>query len=216
MTVLEIKNYCWSLLDDLNGDYFTAPEMLRYINQCTQETQKKLVLSGNNWYAKIDTSTSTVVNQRNYSLPTDFLKMNRLESVININTVSEQWYPITSITLNQKDQNFLESEPTGFYFLKSTLYLTPPPKTIRTLRMYYTYRVAQVALDADIPDVPEEFHEYIANLVVQRCFLKDGRSAELVERQIMQVEESLKAEAIERAQDHASTVVIVEEDYPGY
>lgn len=214
MTVLDIKNYVWSLVDDLNGDYFTSAQLLIYINQCQQETQKKLVLSGNNWYLKT-TTAALVVNQYIYTLPTDFLKLNRLESCINIGTTNEERYSIKSITLNQKDDFFQDSEPIGYYFVKSEIYLTPPPKSVRTLRYYYTYRIAPVVLDADIPDVPEEYHEYIANLVAQRCFLKDGRDPGFILTQIKEVEANLTASAIERAQDHASTVVVISEDYAG-
>lgn len=216
MTVLDIENYVASLVDDLNFDYFTKPQLLRFINQAAQQTQQKLVLAGNNWYVKLDVSVPTVINQTNYALPTDFLKMNRLESVLNISTVNEQWYTLNSVTLNQKDMNYIDTESSCFYFLKNTLYLQPPPQTVRTLRMYYTYRIADVVLDADIPDVPPEYHEYIANLVAQRCFLKDGRDPGFILTQLKEVEDNLAASAIERAQDHASTVVIIAEDYSGY
>ncbi len=214
MTVLQIQNYVWSLCDDLSGNYFTSAELLIYINQATQETQKKLILSGNNWYITVSTA-AIAVGQVSYSPPVDCLKINRLESVLNPGA-NEERYPLTSITLNQKDDFYLDSDSMAWFFVGNDIHLTPTPKTARILRYYYTYRVPQLTLTSETPDVPSEFHEYIANLVVQRCFLKDGRNADLVERQIQQVEENLKADAIERAQDHASTVVIVENDYAGY
>lgn len=212
MTVLEIKNYVASLVDDLQMTYFTPTELLRYINQEMRETQKKLIAAGNNWYIKIDESQSTVVNQIAYTVPTDFLKFNRIELCTNINTTSETRYNISSITLNQKDMMFAQSDVTCFYLLKKTLYLVPQATTIRTIRMYYTYLIPEVANDSDVPDVPPEYHEYIAMLVAAQCFLKDGRDASFILKKTMMVEEALKADAIERNQDHASTVVICDND----
>lgn len=215
MTVAQIKAYVASLVDDLNFDYFTNTELLRFINQAQQEVQKRLILAGNNWYVTIDATQSTVINQANYTLPTDFLKMNRLELVLNPGS-QEQRYALKSITLNQKDMGFQAADSVGWYILKSTLYLNPLPQTVRTIRMYYTYRIAEVTSDSDTPDVPSEYHEYLAHLVAAKCFLKDGRDASFILQQIKFVEDNLTASAIERAQDHASQVVVVDEDVTVY
>ena len=211
MTVGQIKAYVASMVDDLQFAYFTEPELLRYINQMQQETQKLLIQAGNNWYTTIDATQSTVINQGNYTVPTDFLKMNRIELVTNAG-VNETRYSIQSITLNQKDAVSFDSDVAGFYILKSTLWLSPFPSTVRLIRMYYTYRIAAVAVDADIPDVPLEYHEYIADRVAEICFLKDGRDASFIRYKCDKVEQFLKQDAIERSQDHASRVVIVNDD----
>lgn len=211
MTVGQIKAYVASMVDDLQFDYFTETELLRYINQMQAETQKLLIQAGNNWYTTIDATQSTVVNQGNYTVPTDFLKMNRIELVQNPGT-NETRYAIQSITLNKKDSICFDSDVAGFYILKSTLWLSPFPTTVKTIRMYYTYRIAAVAVDADIPDVPLEYHEYIADRVAEICFLKDGRDASFIRYKCDKVEQFLKQDAIERSQDHASRVVIVDED----
>lgn len=216
MTTGEIKAYVASLVDDLSFGYFTQAELLRYINQEIRETQKKLIAAGNNWYVKIDQSQSTVVNQIAYSVPTDFLKFNRIELVDNPG-VNETRYPLCSIVLSQKDNVYTDFQPIGFYLLKSTLYLTPVPTIVKTIRMYYTYLIPEVVLDADIPDVPVEYHEYVANLVAAKCFLKDGRDPGFIMASVKMVEDALKADAIERNQDHASVVVVVDDSgYGGY
>lgn len=211
MTVGEIKAYVWSMVDDLNGDYFTSPEVLRYINQMQQEVQKLLIQSGNNWYVIIDQTQSTVINQGNYTVPTDFLKMNRIELVQNPG-VNETRYSIQSIPLSQKDAICFDSDVAGFYLLKNTLWFSPFPTTVKTIRLYYTYRIPPVAVDADIPDVPLQYHEYLADRVAEICFLKDGRDASFIRAKCMSTEQDLKNDAIERNQDHASRVVSVDED----
>ena len=211
MTVGEIKAYVASMVDDKQFAYFTETELLIYINQEMRETQKLILQAGSNWYVKIDQSQSTVVNQANYTLPTDFLIMNRIELVTNPG-VNETRYSVQSIVLNQKDSIAWDNDVAGFYFLKNTLYFAPIPRTVRTIRMYYSYLIPEVALDADTPDVPPQYHEYIADRVACTCFLKDGRDPSFILRRTQIVEDALKQTAIERAQDHASRVVIVDED----
>lgn len=211
MTVQQIYDYVGSLVDDKDFGYFTTTELLRYINQKAREVQKELVLAGNNWYVQIDESQTTTINQANYTLPTDFLKMNRIELVQNPGT-NEQRYPLVSITLNQKDRLYLEADTSCYYLLKNTLYLNPMPKTVKTIRMYYTYRIAECTSSSDTPDVPAEYQEYLANLVVMKCFLKDGRDPGFILNEVEMVRKALAASAIERAQDHASTVVVMDDD----
>lgn len=211
MTVGEIKAYVASMVDDLQFAYFTESELLRYINQMMRECQKLLLQSGNNWYVKIDQSQQTVLNQIAYTLPTDFLIMNRVELVQNPG-VNETRYSVQSIVLNQKDSIAFDSDVAAFYILKDTFYLTPQPQTVKTIRMYYSYLIPEVALDADVPDVPKQYHEYIADRVAETCFLKDGRDASFIRFRCDQVEKALLQTAIERNQDHASRVVIVDDD----
>lgn len=215
MNVGQIKSYVWSLCDDLAGSYFTTTELTRFINQEQQETQKQLVLSGNNWYLKVDQSGSTVVNQQGYTLPTDLLAINRIELVQNPG-VNEAVFPLTSITLNQKDafQNF-SGMPCAYYLQKNTIQMIPAPQQVWTIRYYYTYQIADISSDSDTPDVPTEFHEYLAKRVAMQCFIKDGRDATLLLRDIQKVEDDLKARAIERAQDRMSTIVINSDDALG-
>lgn len=211
MTLGQIKSYVWSMVDDLNGDYFTTAELTRYANQMLRECQKLLIQSGNNWYVQIDATQSTVINQANYTLPTDFLKINRLELVQNPGT-NETRYAVQNIPLAQKDSIAFDSDVAAFYILKSTLYLTPLPQTVKTIRIYYTYRVAEMTSDSDTPDLPSEFHEYLADRIAETCFLKDGRDASFIRQRCDQVEQYMKADAIERSQVSASRVVIVDDD----
>lgn len=217
MTLGQMKAYIASLVDDLNYGYFTETQLLRFINQAQRETQKKLIQAGNNWYLKENTSLTTVANQSDYSLPSDFLKLNRLEVVRNISTPNETINALSSITLNQKDFFPTSGDPIAFYFKKNTLVLTPKPQSSGdTLRLTYTYRVLDLVNDNDVPDVPEEFHDYMAHLATIQCFIKDGRDASLLVSYTKEVEKRLDADAIERAQDRASTIVQTIDDVMGF
>lgn len=213
MNLGEMKAYIGSLVDDKAYAYFTEPELTRFINQSAKETQKRLIQSGNNWYVKKDETIVTVVGQQFYNFPSDFMKLNRMELVTDINTNSEVSLTLNSITLNQQDA-FSKSAatPVGFFDMKSTFGLVPKPDSVKTLRMYYTYRIVEVSSNSDIVDVPEEFHTYVCHLAAIQCFLKDNRDASLLMRWTSEVERNLDKDAEQRLQDQANKVVLTSED----
>lgn len=211
MTLAQIKAYVASMTDDIDMAYFTTTELTRYANQMLRETQKLLLQAGNNWYVQIDATASTVVNQANYTLPTDFLVMNRLELVQNPG-VNETRYSIAHIALSQKDSIAFDSDVAGFYILKNTLYFAPVPQTVRTIRYYYSYLVAEMTSDSDTPDLPAQYHEYLADRIAETCFLKDGRDASFIRFRCDQVEKALLQTSIERSQVGSSVVLCVDDD----
>jgi len=213
MNVGEMFTYISYVVDDLGFGYFTKPQLLRFLNQSAQECQKKLLAAGQNWYLKIDQTQTTIANQKLYTLPTDLMDLNRIELVQNPG-INEIRVALTSITLNQQDgfANVVAT-PVAFYFQKNQIALVPTPdNSVYTIRIYYSYRIPEVVLEADIIDAPSEFHEYICNLAILKCFMKDGRDASLILRYTDDVEKRLEKQAIQRAQDRANTIVITSDD----
>lgn len=211
MTVGEMKAYIASEVDDLQMSYFTAAELLRFINQAAAECQKLLNRSAMYYNTKIDISVSTVVNQQLYAIPTDCMEINRIELVMNPG-VNEQAYPVKSISLNEKDAFPRYGQPFCWYWASTQIALAPIPQNVWVIRYYYTYRIPAVAGDSDTVDVPIDYHEYICNLAIKKCFLKDGRNADLVIQELKDVENRLEAQAQSRTQDRARSVIVVDGD----
>lgn len=216
MNVGEMCSYISYLVDDLNFGYFTKPQLYRFINQAAAEAQKKLIAAGNNWYLKKDESQTTIINQELYTPPTDLMDINRIELVQNPGP-NETRYPLTSITLNQKDMfGYNPAQTYAFYFFKNQIAFVPIPNTNQyTIRFYYTYRIAEITGDSDTVDMPAEFHEYVCHLAALKCFIKDGRDASLLLKFTDDVEKRLERQAIQRAQDRATTIVQTSTDF-GY
>ncbi len=173
MDLGELKNLTADWLDDGNFGYFTASKVTEWINNAQKKVQMLLVNTGNLRYV-VKSKTTLVANQSDYVLPDDFMKENRLVIVQNIDTASEVELPILPITLNE--QNFVSEVaaiPQFFYIKKGRFVLLPEPDTAYTLRLYYSYRVADLALDIDEPDIPEEYHELLAIEAAHTGLIKD-------------------------------------------
>lgn len=211
MTTGEIITYMSYLVDDLELGYFTQPQMLRFLNQSLREAQKLLCLAGNNWYVKVSTR-DVVANQRDYMLPCDFLYLHRLELRTPANGITPNNYDrqvLDSITINQQDNFSTYAQPIAFYLEKNYLILTPIPQNADfTMWLWWSKMVDEVTQDSDVPDIPTEYVEYLAQKATSLCFVKDDRAMDNILPVFIETEKRLKAAAIERAQNQASRVVI--------
>jgi hypothetical protein len=175
MTFAELRQLVSYWVDDINQTYFTPTQLNRFLNNAQREVQKLLVLAGQDYYVKCAVTT-LVVNQREYVFPDDFYKVNRLEVITSGTAPNENTAVIKPITINQKDL-VLDSTgtPFAYYMKRNRFVLLPAPDAALTLRMDYSYKVADMVLDTDLPDVPEPYHEFIAVLGAIDCFVKDTR-----------------------------------------
>lgn len=207
MTRAELQSMVSYWLDDLSNNYFTTTQINIWLNNAQKEVQKRLLQSGNNRYLKCVT-TPTVVNQDNYVLPDDFLKLHRVEIITGGTAPNEQAYQLTAMTLNQRLMVYTGSASPMFYYLKKNrLVMQPPPDTAQTLRLWYSYLVADMSLDTDTPDVPTEYHELIALLAAEDGFIKDDRDNSKLKIKIAQYDEMLKQDAQERQVDQTRSIV---------
>lgn len=164
------------IVDDLNFSYFTTAQVQFWINNAQREVQKKLLQTPGNWYAKRVT-TPTVQNQSDYVLPTDFLKIHRVELVLSGTAPNEIKGPICFITPNEIDQLPPgPGTPSCAYILQNTMSVFPAPDTAgQTIRIFYSYLVADMVSSGDTPDTPYQYEELIGLLAARDAFIKDQR-----------------------------------------
>lgn len=207
MNFLQLQNLTAGWLDDLNFGYFTTDQVKVWLNNAQKRVQKRLLKAGELYY-KLDVQTTLVVNQRNYQLPDDFKKLHYLELVITGTYPNESIQPINPITENQK---YIIQGGVGtpqYYTISGNqLFIRPAPDTALVMRMGYSYEVADMTLDADIPDVPESYHELLPLLATEDGFLKDGRASEILVKKIAEFSIETDQDAQERNQDQPRGIV---------
>lgn len=217
MTLSELRTLTSVWLDDLQFGYFSAAQIDVWLNNALQEAQKLLIDAGQNYYIACPVVTSLVINQREYVLPIDFKKLHRLEVIVSGTTPNEDVVPLQPITLNQQDLVPNKTGQPAFYYVKKNrLVLYPAPDTTLNLRLYYSYRVADMTLDTDEPDLPEEYHEYIAIKATLDGFLRDGRDPGAFLAKLSDYEDKMKMAANERLQDQPRQIVETGSDSVGY
>jgi hypothetical protein len=211
----ELRSLCLYWLDDLNAGYFTPPQVNTFLNNGLKEVAKRLVKASENYYLKCVT-TPLVANQRDYVLPQDFLKVQRLEIITGGTAPNYTVSPLSPITINQQDLMALtDSYPSVYYIKKSRITVLPTPSTAATIRMWYTYVPVSMTEDTDTPDCPERYQELIACYAARDGFIKDDRGSDLLERKIKQYEDDMDADAKERSQDSGRQVIYTGNDSIG-
>lgn len=212
MTFRQLKDLVAYWLDDLQFGYFSETQVAVWLNNAQTELQKKLLQAGQNYYTKC-VQTTLVVNQRDYSLPQDFKKLHRLEVVVSGTSPNESLTMLVPITLNQQDLVIQgASTPAAYTILRNKLTVRPAPDTALTMRMTYSYQVEDMALDTDIPDAPEAYHEMIALMAAQDGFIKDGRASELLVKKLSEYQKQLDQDAQERNVDMPRSIVETGDD----
>ena len=207
MTLSELTTLLLSWVDDANGAYFTSAQTNLFLNRAQQEVQKQLIQAGEMYYTKA-VETTTVANQGDYVLPSDFMIVNRLELVLSGSGTSEDKRYLVPISLNEQYKFGIQTgTPEVYAIKKDRITLFPTPDAALTLRLYYSYRVTDMSSSSDSPDVPTEYHEYVALLAARDCFIKDDRPLNNLETKINYYLRLMKETYEDRRQDQSRFVI---------
>lgn len=207
MTFLELQTLTSDILDDTANGYFTLPVLKQRLNLSLRELQKRLI-SANKEYYSIAVQTNTIINQAAYAVPSDFIQILRFSYVTQGTGTTADEAKVFEMTPNQRDLlSDVSGAPKFYYFQRNNLILAPVPDAIYTLRLEYSYYVADMVNDSDLPDAPQQFHPYIAYMTARDCMVKDARNIASIEAQLNQYELLLKQIAVQRDADGARMVV---------
>jgi hypothetical protein len=215
MTRAELKTLMRSWLDDTSGGYFNDSNCNTWLNLAQRRVQMDLLQAGQNYY-EISVETPLVIGQADYLFPADFITLNRLEVIYSGSGVNENRIPLKPITTNQQDMVPITSgNPTNYYLKRDRFTISPTPQSALTMRLYYSYRVADMGADSDVPDVPEHFMEYVAVVAAYDGFIKDDRAPENLMAKKKQYEDVLKKMASSRNED-VSRQIVITSDYDNF
>lgn len=201
MTLLQMRTLVWDTLDDPNGSYFTQSIVNLRLNLAMWELQKRLISANQEFFLSC-VKTNTVVNQQAYALPTDFIQTVRLEWYEQGTSLTSLPRKIEFMTPNQRDLILnVTGDPQYWTFSKNNILLWPIPSRIVEVHLEYNYQTAFMSADADVPDMPLQYHEYIPILATRDGLIRDGRPIAPIETKLKEFEELLKQIAVQRRAD---------------
>lgn len=204
MTRGQIRDLTSVVLDDVNNGYFTTAQLNVWINNNQREIQKQLLNAGQDYYT-ICATAPTVANLARYTFPSDFVKLQRLSLVVTDtgNPDTSTYQALTEITRMEQDNVMVQStgNPIWYYVNKDFFTVLPTPTSVITMHMDYSYRVADMSSDSDVPDVPEDYHEYMAILSARDGFLRDGRDLAPIQQKLKYYDDMLTKNKQQRTQD---------------
>jgi hypothetical protein len=171
---------------DNTSSFFKDSTLLNFYNQAQQRIQNKLVQSFENWLVT-STSVSLVNGQEGYSLPSDMLKVVRIEDVQD--TTSP--VPLTPMSLNDKDDvsrggvwvNLTSTRSVTNYAIKGKSFIVRPIPNINAtnaLKIYYSKRLPDFSSASSVSELPLEYHELLALGIVRRALIQQEASTEAI------------------------------------
>ena len=208
MTLSEMRTLYWDYLDDPSGGYFTQSVANTRLNLAARELQKRLLNANKQYYATC-VKTNTVVDQAKYALPSDFMQIVSLSIVLSGSGDTATKQAIQEVSPNSSEalNAPVSGDPMFYYFQKNYIVLKPAPDRIVELHLDYSYLIADMAGDADEPDIPEQYHEYIPALAAETGFLKDGRPLAPIDKKLKDLEQLITSIAKQRNIDRPRMIV---------
>ena len=191
MTLLEVINGAREVLKDKlsptrtfpddSSSFFTDSEMTDWFNWAQIEVQGILMQTHENWFTT-STSISLVANQENYSIPTDCLKISRLEDVTGGVDDPIEIFPIG---LNDKDSYYkpydsYNTTVRNYAIHGNKLLFRPIPKNSYAsgIKLYYSKIVDTLTSASSCSTIPNQYHELIMWGVVENGLIKQEANAE--------------------------------------
>lgn len=215
MNFLQMQEAVSYTLDDLSFGYFTTTQVKRWLNNAQFEAQKIIVQSDEGSFVKC-VQTTCIVGQDEYVLPEDMLKINRVQIIQSPDTANELSSQIFPVVLSQIAKfTRTNAYPSVYYLRRNRLVLVSPPDNTYTLRIDYTYRLAELVNDSDTSEIETQYHEYLTILAAIDGFLKDDRAATQLIAKKQWYEKLFEEDAEDRKVDTPRHVIMMDDDIGG-
>jgi len=186
MNLGEIQNLARAKADEQNtGDFIGETELVSYVNQglrfiyaqITQKWEDFFVLRGTSGNGGL---FSLVIGQDEYALPATLQKLTLVQMRIATNSSNDAWITLNRVNpANDGDDTYYPLRNdllyrSGYYVAGNNLYIQPVPTEALQIRLHFIPRVTALAVNTDIPGIPEEYHEILAEYAAIHMLRKSG------------------------------------------
>lgn len=228
MQLSDIRDSARSKSDEQTTGFISNTELDRFINQGQNFIYGKIVQRFEDYFIAKGTSLNgglitTVASQQSYDLPTNLIKVVRVEQRPAGSTDDNQWRKVDRGNIgNDRVDDFYplrEGYVPGFaYFIAGNqLHLRPVPSQIFSLRLWFIPRATALVNPTDTPTLPEEYHELIAEYGAIQNLRKSGESIWKEAMDIFNIELANLLETIEMRDQNSEQMLITDDsDYIRY
>lgn len=172
-----------SISDMQNTQFVTDTEIVAWLNKGYRRLYNHL-LNAYDMYKISSDDLTMIANQKDYTLPADFLK---LVKVFWVSGGKE--YPLTRKTLHNVDADFYSGgNPKGYSLLGDEIRFWPTPQAAGTIRLYYN--PAATVFTSASTDIDFEQHqdEYCIYYAAREAKIKEETPFVEIERKMLELE----------------------------
>lgn len=185
MDLTDLRDSARSKADEQSSGFISDVELDRFLNQGLRLIYGKIVQNFEDYFIVKGTALNggliaVTANDNEYSLPTNMLKLVRVERRNTNDSNENNWRKLMRLNIgNDQINDFFpirEGRDQGFgYFVAGNkLFLRPVPSGGFDMRLWFIPKVTTMSSTTDEPEVPEEYHELIAEYGAIQCLAKSG------------------------------------------
>lgn len=171
LSVAEIITRVQRQFGDEAEAQITQADIIRWINDAMRE------IANNNNLLQVKATANTTVNVNSYALPVGIARLHsvRFRGLVLQSTTQEQIDELIGATDLTVQQGYPVGTPRYYWIWAGQINLYPAPDTTSTtdLELYYTRQAIPVDDPADIPEVPEQYHNRIVEYCLARAYELD-------------------------------------------
>jgi hypothetical protein len=224
MNLGTIRTMARDKADESPTSFIGNPEVNRYINQGLRNIYGKICQRFENYFITKGTNAngglfSTTADVQEYALPTTMQKLVRVEHRQLASRSENDWLALQTLNIgNDRVRTFYPPREGygpgpgfGYFIAGNNIYLRPTPSHVFEVRLWFIPRVTELSADTDIPVIPEEYHEMLAEYAAIQMLAKSGEGIWKERSDIFKVELDSLLESIEMRNQSSEQMIITDE-----
>lgn len=217
MTLIEVIDAARSILNepldsarsfpDNTSGFWTDNILMTYHNMVQQEIQQELIQTFEDFFVT-QTNISIVNGTAEYNLPSDFVKLRRVEDIRQ--SPPAEILPVSLNHREVQEDGYLASAGEGRYYLRGTQIVltdTPAFTNASAVRLHYIKRLADVTASTSTSEIPTEHHRLLIWGIVKLALHQQQSDTGMAEREYERHIARMKQQAEDRQLQRPRKVV---------
>lgn len=223
MNLAQVRTLSRAKADEESGDFIGEVELDSYINQglrfiygqIVQKFEDYFIVEGTVGNGGLITQVSGTYS---YDLPSTLQKLVVVQMRRTSTTSDDAWIRLdrTNVANNGIDIYYPLREDllhkVGYYIGGNKIFFRPVPTEAATIKLWFVPRVTAMTSVSDVPGIPEEYHELLAEYASIQCLRKSGEGifAEAYKIFLQELKNFLDTIDI---RDQQPSIMMITEDY---
>lgn len=219
MTLDEIRSAARAKADEETAGYIDTPELDQYINQGYLYVFSKICQRFQDYFVEPQTPFNTVSAQQAYPLPTDMVKLIRVERRPVGSTDDNAWVVLRKSNIandSTADRYPVREEywpRMGYFIAGNKIYIRPVPAQTYELRYWAVVKPATLVDGTDEPVVLSMYHPLISEYAAMQCLQKSGEGIYTERRDAFNLELDNLLDTVDHRDQQSEQMVITDYDY---